>query len=128
MPSRSRPARTPPVVFDDAAWAEDMLRASAGARAVAEDARGAFKENGVPIDQLRACAAEGTDGTALPHCVKVYLPASAGPHGMVFEIDRVAGRLCLLYVGLGLRHPSRDMRQPSVYQVAHRRLHSGSEN
>jgi hypothetical protein len=81
-----------------------MLGASAGARAVAEDARGAFKENGV------------------------YLPASAGPHGMVFEIDRVAGRLCLLYVGLGLRHPSRDMRQPSVYQVAHRRLHSGPEN
>lgn len=25
MPSRPRPARTPPVVFDDAAWADDLL-------------------------------------------------------------------------------------------------------
>jgi hypothetical protein len=76
MPARSRPARTPPVVFDEAAWAEDMLRASAAARAVAEHARGSFEESGVAIDQLKACAAEGSDGTELPHCVKV--PAGAG--------------------------------------------------
>lgn len=106
MPGRSRPARTPPVVFDDAAWAEDILRASAAARAVAADARGTFEEDGVAIDQLKACAAEGPDGTELPHCLKVYLPAPDGPHGMVFEIDRVARRLRLLYVAFGLRHPS----------------------
>jgi hypothetical protein len=128
MPSRSRPARTPPVVFDDAAWDEELLRASTAARAVAHHARRTFAAYGVAIDQLKACAAEGPDGTELPHCVKVYLPPSAGPHGMVFEISRVAGQLRLLYVAFGLRHPSRDMRQPSVYQVAHRRLHSASEN
>jgi hypothetical protein len=56
MPGRSRPTRTPPVVFDDAAWAEDMLGASAAARGVAEDARGTFEEDRVAIDQLKARA------------------------------------------------------------------------
>jgi hypothetical protein len=119
----SRPARTPPVVFDDAAWAEDMLRASAAARAVAERARDDFEQSGVAIDQLKACAPEGPDGTELPHCLKVYLPAPDGSHGMVFDIDRVDGRLRLLYVAFGLRHPRGNTRQPLVYEIAHRRLY-----
>lgn len=81
-----------------------------------------FEVDGVRIDQLRACEPEGTDGTALPHCVKVYLPPPAGPHGMVLEIDQRGDRLVLAYVAFGLRHPGREVRQPSVYEVAHRRL------
>jgi hypothetical protein len=92
MPQQRRPARTPPVVFDDTAWAEDLLRASATARRVATEARGEFEIRGVPIAQLKACEPEGPAGTRLPHCVEVYLPAPDGPHGMVFEIDSGSGR------------------------------------
>jgi hypothetical protein len=59
----------------------------------AEHARETFEQNGVTTDQLKACAADGPDGTELPHCVKVYVPLPDRPHAMVFEIDRVAGRL-----------------------------------
>lgn len=91
---------------------------------MAAEARGEFEANGVPIPQLKACEPEGPGGTQLPHCVKVYLPAPDGPHGMVFEIERISGRLRLLYAAFGLRHPDPQMRQPSVYEVAHRRLRS----
>jgi hypothetical protein len=121
MPEQRRPAMTPPVVFDDIAWAEDLLRASATARRVGTEARGEFETKGVPIAQLKACEPEGPAGTRLPHCVKVYLPAPEGPHGMVFEIERISGRLRLLYAGFGMRHPGPEMRQRSVYEVAHRR-------
>lgn len=125
MPRPERPARTPPVIFGTAAWAEDVLRASAAAQRVAEAARADYERDGVPVADLRACQAEGPDGTRLEHCVKVYLPPPAGQHGMVFRIVRDGqGRLGLTYVAFGLRHPARDMRQPSVYQFAHRRLHS----
>jgi hypothetical protein len=109
-------------VFDAIAWSEDMIRASGSARNVAVAARRVFEVDGVPIAQLRACEPEGTDGTSLPHCMKVYLPPPAGLHGMVFEIDQRDGRLVLAYLAFGLRHPGRDVRQPSVYEVAHRRL------
>lgn len=127
MPGQERPARTPPVVFDEAAWAEDMLRASATGRSVAHQAREEFESRGVLIDRLKACEPEGADGTQLPGCVKVYLPAPGGPHGMVFEINRIGGRLRLLFAAFGLRHPARETRQPSVYAIAHRRLNRPSE-
>lgn len=124
MPQPRRTGRTPPVTFDDAAWAEDMKRASATARRSATAARAQYESGGVPLAELRACAPEGPGGTQLERCVKVYVPAPAGPHGMVFQIARDSnGGLTLAYLAFGLRHPSRDMRQPSVYQVAHRRLH-----
>jgi len=119
---------TPPVVFDEAAWSEDLLRASASARRVATEARSQFETDGVSIAQLKACEPEGPAGTRLRHCVKAYLPAPDGPHGMVFEIERIGGRLRLLYAAFGLRHPGPEMRQPSVYEVAHRRLSSREAN
>jgi hypothetical protein len=109
-------------VFDEAAWAADLLRASAAGRRVATDARNEFETNGVPIEHLKACEPEGPAGTRLPHCVKVYVPAPDGPHGMVLEIGRIGGRLRLLYAAFGLRHPGPGVRQPSVYEIAHRRL------
>jgi hypothetical protein len=99
-----------------------MARASATGREVALAARENFETAGVPFDQLKPCDPEGPGGTALDHCVKVYLPAPAGPHGMVFEIVRIRGRLRLIYAAFGLRHPPSESRQPSVYEVAHRRL------
>ena len=65
-----------------------MARASAAGRRVAEAARKEFEESGIPAEQLKRCDAEGTDGTQFAHCVKVYLPAAAGPHGMVLRIAR----------------------------------------
>jgi hypothetical protein len=82
-----------------------MARASDAGRRVAHDARKEFEESGIPIEQLKRCDAESTDGTQLDHCVKVYLPAPVGPHGMVFRIARQPdGRL-----RLGL------LTRPSVY-------------
>jgi hypothetical protein len=123
VPSARRPGSTPPVAFDEDAWADDLRRASREARQVAERARRTYETDGVPIAELRRCETDATDGTSLEHCVKVYIPAPIGPHGMVFRIaaDR-AGRLRLAYIAFGLRHPARNMRQPSVYAVADRRL------
>jgi len=116
-------SRTPPVVFDDAAWDEDLRRASEAAVSTARAARTEFEARGVIIDRLKACSPEGDDATELLGCLKVYLPAPDGPHGMVFEIVRIDGRSRLLFAAFGQRHPPHDSRQPSVYQVAHRRLH-----
>ena len=113
MPPQRRPAMTPPVVFDEAAWAEDLLRASATARRVATEARGEFDTNGVPIAQLKACDPEGPEGTQLPHCLKVYLPAPDGPHGMVFEMSGSAVDCgsCTARSGCGTQAPRCDSRR-----------------
>ncbi len=123
MPQARRSARTPPVAFDDAAWVEDMTRATTAGRRAAMAARAEYESSGVPLEELRACDPEGPGGTQLNRCMKVYVPAPVGPHGMVFQIGRErGGKLALAYLAFGLRHPARDMRQPSVYEVAHRRL------
>jgi hypothetical protein len=103
-----------------------MRRSSAAGRAVADQARREFEEFGVPIDHLKSCDTEGAEGTRLPNCVKVYLPAPAGPHGMVFEIVRIEGQLQPLFAAFGLRHPGDVVRQPSVYRIAHQRLYEQS--
>jgi hypothetical protein len=127
MPTSRRPANSPPVLFDDPAWAQDMSRATAAAREVGEAARREYETHGVPLDQLRACDPEGPDGTQLAHCVKLYLPQPHGRYGIVFAIERDArGWLRLAFAAFGLRHPSRSARQPSVYQIANRRLHARS--
>lgn len=113
------------MVFDGVAWEEDMRRASTPGRAAAAAARREYDTAGVPIVALQACDPEGPGGTRLRRCMKVYLPAADRPHGMVFEITRdSSGRLRLAYAAFGLRHPPRQSRQPSVYEVAHRRLSS----
>lgn len=86
-------------------------------------ARAEYETGGVLYTELRACAAEGPGGTSLPACMKVYVPPPAGPHGMVLRITRDGdGRLRLAFLAFGLRHPGPNVRQPSVYDVAHRRL------
>jgi hypothetical protein len=123
----ARPARTPPVAFDDAAWAEDMRRSTIGARRIAMPARAEYESSGAPIAEPRACDPEGPGGTALRACAKLYVPPPVGPHGLVLHIvRRNDGRLGLVYLAFGLRHPGADVQQPSVYEIAHRRLHGSA--
>jgi hypothetical protein len=113
------------VVFS-AALEEDLEHATAAQRAIGRDAAQRLARDGLTKDQLWPCRAEERDGTRLAGCVKTYLPWPAGRCGMVFEL-RVDEHEPLLYcLAFGERHPARDSRRPSVYQVADRRLHPGS--
>jgi hypothetical protein len=76
------------------------------------------------VATLRRCDEEGTDGTRLVACVKVHLPPPAGPFGMVFRVSHDSSRAKLAVVAFGVRHPSRSSNAPSVYRLAHRRLHA----
>ena len=100
-----------------------MRRATSVGQRVATAARAEYESAGVAYGELRGCASEEPGGTSLPGCMKVYVPVPAGPHGMVLRIARDSdGRLGLAYLAFGLRHPGPKVRQPSVYEIAHRRL------
>jgi hypothetical protein len=114
--------RSAPALFDPAAFAEDLDRLGGRGRRTALAARKDYEAAGVPIAHLLACAEEGPDGTALPGCMKVYLPRPLGDFGMVFRIERREGRGVLLYIAFGVRHHPRGSNAPSVYRLAHRRL------
>jgi hypothetical protein len=116
------------VVFDDLAFSDDVQRAGGSGRAVALATRKAYEADGCPVDELYACDAEARDSTSLPGCVKVYLPAPAGRFGMVFSIERCEGRLMLAFLAFGVRHQPRNSNAPTVYQLAHRRLHDKGQS
>jgi hypothetical protein len=109
-------------LFDDAAFTEDLNRASEAGQTTALAARNDYEQNGVPLADLRACAGEGSDGTLLANCVKVYLPRPAGIFGMVFRIERREEKLLLAYAAFGVRHHPQEANASSVYEIAHRRL------
>jgi hypothetical protein len=119
--SDKRAGRTT-ALFDDAAVAEDLQRASDAGQDVARATRSEYEQDGVPVGVLLACDEEGTDGTRLAHCVKVYLPPPDGKFGMVFRIERRDGKLRLVYAAFGARHHPRGSNAPTVYQIAHDRL------
>lgn len=119
--SNKRAGRAP-ALFDDAAFVEDMNRASDTGREVALAARNEYEQDGVPIDQLLACDEEGPDGTELANCMKIYLPRPAGTFGMVFRIEFHEGKSLLAFVAFGVRHHPRASHAPTVYEIAHRRL------
>jgi hypothetical protein len=110
------------VRFDDEAWNEDRSHATPAGRAVAGSDRPRLEAKGIGVDELKACESEGRDGTRLAGCVKSYRPQPDGRWGLVLRLVRFEGELGLLCVAFGVRHPERAW-QPSVYQVAHRRLH-----
>ncbi len=110
------------VVFDEDSWAEDMARTTPNGRAVAKATRRDYEEAGCPIADLLACDSEARDGTRLPGCAKVYLPPTTGKFGMVFDIDRQAGRLVLAYLAFSTRHHPEGAHAPTVYEIADRRL------
>lgn len=99
-----------------------MRSGRAGAEALRE-ARSQFERDGVEIKILRRCDPEGRDGTKLPACFKVYLPAPNGKFGMVFRFVRDGEGLGLRYLAFGVRHHPRDSNALTVYEIAHRRLH-----
>jgi hypothetical protein len=112
-----------PVVFDEASFDADTKQGNAAGADVARAARRAYERDGVPSDDLRRCEAEGSDGTLLPHCLKVYMPPPAGRFGMVFQLEIVNGRGRLRYLAFGIRHHPRESTARTVYEIAHQRLH-----
>lgn len=112
-----------PAHFDPDGWEEDLARATLAGREAAEAARRAYEQNGIPFEHLRSVEEEGRDGTVLPDCAKVYLPQPAGRFGMVFRAIKVDDRLHLACLAFGVRHPPKDSRRPTVYQLAHQRIH-----
>ena len=121
--SDRRPGRAP-ALFDDAAFAEDLRRASDAGREVAFVARKEFEGEGVPVKSLLACDEEGSDGTELRHCVKLRLPPPDAKFGMVFRIEQQVGRSVPVFAAFGTRHHPPEAKAPTVYEIAHHRLHS----
>ncbi len=112
-----------PVVFNEHAFAEDLERASIGGRTHATTARTEFERPGIDVARLRPCDPEGRDGTRLVGSVKTYIPWPDGRFGMVFAVERIEGRLVLVFVAFGVRHQPKHSNAPTVYALAHRRLH-----
>jgi hypothetical protein len=120
------PSRAPRLAtrFDEIAWQEDLARTSEAGREVAAQARGDFdRRGGVPIPQLRRVDEHGRDGTVLPRCAKVYLPAPAGRFGLVFKFEIDEERVVLNFLAFGARHHPPQSRRPTVYEIAHWRMH-----
>lgn len=114
------------VRFDEDAFAEDLSHATEAGRSVAIAERERLEKHGIKVEELLACEAEARDGTRLGGCVKTYLPRPDGDWGIAFtgDID-TRGRPALVCLAFGVRHPTRPW-QPSVYQVADRRLHASA--
>jgi hypothetical protein len=112
-----------PARFDGDAYREDLRRMTHAGRSAAEIARRDYEANGIPLSDLRPCDAEGRDGTVLPQCLKVYIPPPAGRFGMVFRFAIANDAPRLDYLAFGVRHHPADSNAPTVYEIAHRRLH-----
>ncbi len=116
------------VSFNEDAYGEDMLRCGRNGAAVLRATRRRYEDEGVAIASLRRCEEEGSNGTRLPGCFKVYLPAPNGKFGMVlrFTITKKRGgkkgAAKLRYLAFGVRHHPKGSHAETVYQVAHRRL------
>jgi len=125
MPGRSRPGAHYRVEFNDATFAEDLEHtASDTGRTLAQGERDKLTADGLSYERLKACEAEGRDGTRLPNCVKIYIPEPNGTWGMVFQLRfDDDGRPFLACLAFGTRHPT-GPGALSVYEVASRRLNA----
>lgn len=115
-----------PVAFDELAIAEDLARlGDAGAEALVELGREIERLGGLPPQRLMACEERGCDGTELGGCVKAYVPSPAGRFGVVMAAVSHPERLIgLPVIAFGVRHQPRQSHALTVYEIAHRRLHS----
>jgi hypothetical protein len=111
------------VRIDEEVLNEDLHRCTSAARSAIEACVRALLQEGAPREWLRRCEDEGRDGTRLGGCVKIYVPPPAGHWGAVFTAEVVGGQPSLLLLAVGERHPERPWK-PSVYEIAHRRLHA----
>lgn len=121
MPSAGAGPRFDVRVVDEV-LAEDLGHSTPAARASIEPVLLALREDGVPREWLRRCEDEGRDGTRLGGCVKFYIPPPTGRWGAVLTVDEDAARPALVLLAVGERHPGQPWK-PSVYEIAHRRLH-----
>ncbi len=123
---RPAPKRAPRAraYFDPDAWEEDLTRATPAGRETAEAARREYEQKGVPIEQLRRVAEHGHDHTNLPDCAKVYLPPPIGRFGMIFMLKFEPNEHPVLaFLAFGVRHHPRSSQRPTVYRLAHLRMH-----
>ena len=111
-----------PVHVDERELAEDLAHLSDPGRAAVEPAIQRLKAEGAPAAWLKRCDAEARDGTRLPGCAKFYIPQPAGQWGAVLLGGAKNGRPTLFLLAVGDRHPVAPWK-PSVYEIAHRRLH-----
>jgi len=114
-----------PTRFDGDAIESDLARLpSAAALALQLLRRDIDKAGGLPLSRLNSCQAEGRDGTKLGGCVKTYVPWPDGRYGLVLiAVEHPTRPWGLRAVALGVRHQPRGSNAPTVYQIAHRRLH-----
>jgi hypothetical protein len=112
------------VRFDELAFSADLGHATPAGREVAHAARKRLEADGAAPGEFKRCDPDARDGTSLPNCLKTYLPGPDGRLRMIFEVlrDTATGGLVLSYLAFGVAHPEHPW-QPSVYQVAHQRLH-----
>jgi len=106
----------------DEVLTEDLAHCTPAACASIEPIVAMLREEGAPREWLRRCEGEGRDGTRLGGCVKLYIPQPAGQWGAVLAGDEEAAKPALVLVAVGERHPAQPWK-PSVYEIAHRRLH-----
>jgi hypothetical protein len=122
--------RSVAIEFGSVEWEEEVgrLDARSPARAHAEAARKTI-EGAAAEFAWKRCQAEGPGGTRLPGCRKLYVPLgkdapSEAPYGFIFQlIVRADETLAWNMIAFGQRHPSDDKTR-SVYERAHKRLHS----
>jgi hypothetical protein len=107
----------------DQVLAEDLPRCTKAGQAAIEPVIEEVRRDGVPREWLLRCEGEGQDGTHLGGCVKFYIPRPVGQWGAVFAADEEASKPALALIAVGERHPNQPWR-PSVYEIAHRRLHT----
>jgi hypothetical protein len=125
----ARPA-TVAIEFGSVEWDEEVRRLDprSPARTQAEAARKAIETGRIKLTWKR-CLPHGPDNTRLPGCRKLYVPLghdapSEAPYGFIFQLVLKAdSALAWNMIAFGERHPG-DPRTRSVYERAHKRLHS----
>jgi hypothetical protein len=128
MTSPGKKLSPAPIIFGGSEWVEEVERyaANASARLRAESARREIEARGARL-VWRPCEAEGSQGTRLPGCRKLYVPlgqegASAAPYGFVFQLAKTDRGLAWNFIAFGERHPDNPSTR-TVYERAHKRLH-----
>jgi hypothetical protein len=123
MPAE-RPEPIFPVGFDKDALIEDFERLPASAKIAFREFRKELRRHGgLPQSRLKACQAEGRDGTRLSGCVKTYVPWPDGRFGAVFApVSHPKRPMALRAFAFGVRHHPQESNAETVYEVAHRRL------
>lgn len=100
-----------------------MAHATPASRTAAGAERRRLERDGIALADLRRSGDDHRDGTRLAGCAKLYVPPPAGPWGIVVRGARDEAGPVLAVLAFGLRHPPQGSRRPSVYRVAHDRLH-----